>query len=117
MAINYENEWEKLRKRHGGKGLIGDHGNTILRLSTVMDEQTKATIAEREKLMEEYIKGRITTNIADGIKSLHLVDVFFEEKLFGRVTISKEDFQKWVDEKHKKEIHQRGPVIFTNVTE
>ena len=96
MAIDYGEEWKKLHNRYGGKEIYTAKGK--VKLYELMNGQIHETICRREKLMGEFIKERIiTTNITDGTKDSHLVDIIFRKNLFGRVSIGKEEFQKWIE--------------------
>lgn len=113
MAIDYKEQWNSLCARHGDKVILTTAAGHRATLKDVMDSQIRVTIFRREKLMDEFIKERIiTTNIADGTKNSHLVDIIFRGRQLDRVSVNKEDFQKWVDAK-------RGscePCVIRNIT-
>jgi len=109
MAIDYKKEWCLLKHIYG-KYIIQDKRG-IPSIPTTLDEvmnfQIQHTIMAREKLMEEYVKERITTNIDGGEKSFYNVQVI--DKAHGRVNwllgslhIHKADFATWCKKKGGK---------------
>jgi hypothetical protein len=110
VAIDYKEQWKRLHNTHGSKNVRV--AGVLMSLSELMNRQINETIVIREKLMEEFIKQRITTNIDGGTKNSHMVDIIFRGRQLDRVSVNKEDFQKWVDAK-------RGscePCVIRNIT-
>lgn len=100
MVIDYRKEWEKLHNTHG-KMNIRIQGN-LHKLYEVMNKQISETITGRERLMKEYLKAGMVTDITGGDKLCHYVHVVFHENIFGTVAISKKDFAKWCEKKGGK---------------
>jgi len=102
MAIDYKKEWKKLQHIYGGY-TIQDHRGTCHSIPTTLDEvmnfQIQHTIQTREKLMQEFVKERLTTNIDGGTKNSHRVYIILRGELFGNISVLKEDFDKWCEKK------------------
>jgi hypothetical protein len=103
MAIDYREEWKKLLKEHGDKGILGF--GIAIRLGALMRNQIQNTISRREELMYEYMQERIIhTNIIGGNKDFHEVQVI--DKRYHTVictrSINKEDFAAWCKEKKER---------------
>ncbi len=98
MAIDYRVEWEKLRKKCGRLTIIR---NGITTLEDVMQAQINAIIESREKLMQEYVKAQIDTEIIGADRGYHTVklEVFGESR--GTIPVSKNAFNTWIRNKKK----------------
>ena len=96
MAIDYKDEWKKLRGQHGLDTVTSRDGFHISTLGELMDSRIKNTINNREKLMEEFVKERIKTNIDGGNKKSHNVNVVYRGKLLCNATVHKEEFKNWI---------------------
>ena len=90
MAIDYKKEWEEL------------HKDASPELRFLMNTQIERTIGKRESLMKEYIKKDITTDIAQGYRTSYDVKVFYDDRWFGTVNISKSNFDAWCKKKGDK---------------
>lgn len=99
MAIDYGKEWQKLRKSTGHCTVVKN--NTGTTLDVIMDTQIRETIDGREKLMEEYVKAQIGTEIIGADGSYHTVklEVFGESR--GTVPVSKNAFNTWLRNRRK----------------
>ena len=97
MAIDYGKEWKKLMKEHGKKGI--QEFSVAIKLGTLMRNQIHNTIDKREKLMREYLKVGMGTDITSGDKVCHYVHVVFRKHIFGTVAVSKKDFAAWCEKK------------------
>ncbi|MBA7689289.1 hypothetical protein ES703_97795 [subsurface metagenome] len=117
MAIDYKKEWEKLIDECGALGVNIPHEAVSVTLQSLMENQINATINEREKLMEEYVKDeRITTNIDGGERHFHNVQVIDKAHgktywLIGTINVHKADFNTWCKKKREKEMEAMQPVI------
>jgi hypothetical protein len=100
MAIDYKKEWEKLHSMHGKENIRID--GVPFHLFEVMDKQIDETIHKREKLMREYLKAGMGTDITGGDKVCHYVHIVFRKHVFGTVAVSKADFAKWCEKKGGK---------------
>ncbi len=97
MAIDYKKEWEKLEEKYGAFGVNIPHKALSVRLKALMDVQIRDTIDNREKLMEEFVKSRMTTDIVEGQKDGYLVGIYFKGgPMYGKVLITKKEFQAWI---------------------
>jgi len=99
VAIDYGIEWKKLRGKHG-LCRINIKGKQV-HLKQVMDNQIEDTINAREKLMEEFIRARITTNISKSEEQYHEVQICVNGIPRGRYHVSKLEFDTWCKEKMK----------------
>ena len=105
MAINYKEEWEKLLKAYGSKNVITYHPDEKSRLRDLMHLQIQGTIDDREKLMEEYVKNHITTEIDGTDKEYHHIKIVVDSKArgpIGTMYIHKKDFDAWCEKKGGK---------------
>lgn len=98
MAIDYKVEWEKLSSMYGCCGVNIPHEAVSVTLRSIMENQIADTISEREKLMEEFIKQKMTTSIGKQDKLCYYVDLVINKGIFGRFGISRKDFDKWLKE-------------------
>jgi len=100
MAIDYRKEWEKLYNKYGGNSIR--IAGSLHRLCEVMNRQINETINEREKLMEEYVKRMITTNISDTNERQHEVQIYING--FPRVSyfVDRPEFNAWCKKKRKE---------------
>ena len=103
MAIDYKAEWEKLILWCGAFGVNIPHEAVSVSLRSIMENQIAGTISKREKLMEEYVKEMIRTNIEGGTKHFHIVKVNAHDLLLmDKLHVSKADFAAWL--KNRKEV-------------
>lgn len=115
MVIDYREEWEKF-KRHYGRYCIADRttkDGLRLHVGRLMEDWIKDTINSREKLMEEFVRQRMTTNISKQDKYCYYVDIVIDEGIFGRFGISKKQFATWLKNRKKggemKRAEHKGP--------
>ena len=104
MAIDYKVEWEKLRKKCGRLTIIR---NGITTLEDVMRAQIRDTINDREKLMEEYVRENMATDIVDGDKHFHHITITNTrtrgvKSPIGTMHIYKADFAAWCKKKERR---------------
>ncbi len=100
MAIDYKKEWEKLQESTGHCTVLkNDTGTT---LGVIMTGQIQTTISNREKLMEQFIRARITTNISESKGGSHEVEIYINGLPRGRYLVSKLEFATWC--KNRKEV-------------
>ena len=97
MAIDYREEWEKFRVYYRGR--MTTEGDYIGKL---MNDWINATIESREKLMDEYVKTRIQTEIVGGNKHTHNVRLIVRGENRGVIVIGKDAFRDWL--KNRKEV-------------
>lgn len=106
MAIDYKKEWEELYHIYGKHSVQDQRG--IFSIATALDEvmnfQIRHTIQTREKLMEEYLKENIRTNIDGGDKDTHRVEVMYHGQRLYSIRIPKKDFSKWCEKKGDKNV-------------
>jgi len=99
MAIDYRKEWEKFRTLYGKYKVSSDLKTNIREL---MDFQVSQTINEREKLMEEYVREGVQTEIVGGEAKYYTVKIVVRGHMRGCISISKDAFQNWL--KKRKEV-------------
>ena len=102
MAIDYKKEWEELQRVHGAKGVTIPGEGLTIRLAALMKTQIQDTINDREKLMKQYIKERMATDITGANENYHFVRIDTRWGTFGTVAISKKDFDAWCKSKGGK---------------
>jgi hypothetical protein len=102
MAIDYRKEWDTLQNIYG-KCMVS---NLDLKtsLKELMDFQIRTTISNREKLMEQYVKENIATEICDGDKDFHHIKIVNTrtrgvKSPLGTMYIHKKDFAAWCKKK------------------
>lgn len=100
MAIDYKKEWEKLQRAHGKRTMSVGGSRSLL--SAVMHNQINDTIENREKLMDEYVKTRVQTEIIGGDTLCHKVKLTVVEEPRGTIWISKTGFDQWCEKKGGK---------------
>lgn len=100
MAIDYKEEWKKFRVYYGRRQV--ETRGVDESIGELMDGWIKATIESREKLMKEYLKHIMKTDITGGDKYCHYVGINFGKHVYGNIGVSKEDFHKWL--KNRKEV-------------
>jgi len=99
MAIDYKKEWKKLHKGCGHLTIL-QKGNIPLKY--VMDSMIVDTISKREKLMETYLKGTMTTDICKTKHKSFDVRIFLHGVPVGTITVGRTNFEKWIEEKGGK---------------
>lgn len=105
MAIDYKKEWKKLENAYGGAGVIIKGEAITIKLGALMSTQIEKTIDDREKLMEEYMKENMTTDIDGADKHYHHVKITNARKArgpIGTMYVHKKDFDAWCKEKGGK---------------
>ena len=104
MAIDYKKEWRTLKQTYGRYLIPGaDRPHHATTLDEVMNFQIQHTIMARERLMEEFIKENLTTEIDGGNKNSHNVNIIFRGgKMYGKISVSKKDFDVWCKKKGGK---------------
>ena len=106
MAIDYKEEWKKFRAKYGYNYIQAKEGSpkSTLTLDNLMKTWIRNAILGRERLMEEYVKENITTNINGGERHFHKVDVIDKRHgrtdwLIGTIHVHKADFDAWCKKK------------------
>ena len=102
MAIDYKEEWKKLENAYGGAGVTIKGEAITIKLGALMSTQIEKTIDDREKLMEEYMKENIMTEIDGADKHYHHVKIVSARKArgsIGTMYVHKEDFDAWCKKK------------------
>lgn len=101
MAIDYKKEWEKLQESTGHCTVVKN--NTGTTLGVIMTGQIQTTISNREKLMEEFVKGMFTTEIVESMKDGYIIEVRFKGgPMYGKILITKKEFDTWLKRKEVK---------------
>jgi len=104
MAIDYGKEWKLLQQIYGKYTIQDTRGIPSIptTLDEVMDFQIQHTIAQREKLMQEFVKERITTNIDGGTRNSHNVNFIFRGGRITNISVLKEEFANWCKKKERR---------------
>jgi len=100
MAIDYKREWDRLHCHYGS--YLVRTGLSMTPLNVLMNKQIADTINKREKLMEEYVKKMITTNIFSTNKEFHKVQIYINGVQREIYFVSKQDFNAWCKKKRKE---------------
>ena len=100
MAIDYKKEWEELHTAYENNIVVGADAHKTVSLGELMERQIKRTINKREKLMKEYVKESITTEIDGGERHFHNVNIIDKRHettkwLIGTIHVHKADFNAW----------------------
>ena len=104
MAIDYKEEWETLQHIYGKYAIQDERKIPSIptSLNEVMNFQIQHTIQAREKLMEEFVKSRMKTDITSSSKYMYTVGVIFRGNIIAYVKVDKDAFQSWL--KNRKEV-------------
>lgn len=106
MAIDYKKEWEKLLSEYGDCYLCKEERKSATRdntLEQIMCWQKDDSIHKREKLMEGFVRSRISTDIVGGAQGYHKVRITNISKgHVDTIYVSKKDFAKWCEKKGDK---------------
>ena len=97
MAIDYREEWEKFRVYY--RGFQTTHNGQSI--SDLMNDWIKDTIESREKLMQEYIREGVQTEIVGGEAANHTVKLIVRGHTRGCILISKDAFRNWLKKRMK----------------
>ena len=108
MAIDYKGVWEEFREEYGQNYIqvkVGSPKSTST-LDNLMNTWIRNVILDRERLMEEYVKEKIYTEIDGGQKRCHIVNVVERHRngrnsLLVKMKVGKQDFEYWVYKKEK----------------
>lgn len=100
MAIDYKKEWGNLRNSTGHCTVIKNETGTTL--ANIMDTQIVSTIENREKLMQEYVREQIETDIVGADTLCHKVKLEVITEPRGCIWISKSAFDAWCKKKGGK---------------
>jgi len=109
MAIDYREEWEKFRVYYGGRRVESKQSEVgagvSLTLGSLMNGWIRDIIDSREKLMEEFVKSRMSTDIVEGRKDGYLVGIWFKGgPMYGKVSVTRKEFHSWLKREKGKEV-------------
>ena len=106
MAIDFRKEWKRFRAEYGHCYIQAKEGSpkSTCALANVMDTWMRNVILNRERLMEEYMKERITTEIDGGNSEAHNVKIIDKRCniLICSKFINKKHFDEWCKKKGGK---------------
>ena len=107
MAIDFRKEWKAFRVECGRYYIVKDPGDAIVptgTLANAMDTWMRNVVLKRERLMEIYVKERITTEIDGGNSEAHNVKIIDKRCniLICSKFINKKHFDEWCKKKGGK---------------
>jgi len=109
MAIDFRKEWKRFRAEYGHCYIQAKEGSpkSTCTLANVMDTWMRNVILNRERLMEEYVKENMQTDIVDGDKDFHHIKIYNNrtrgsKSPIGTMHIHKADFDAWCKKKERR---------------
>ncbi len=104
MAIDYKKEWKELQHVYGKYTIQDQRGLPSIPtdLNELMNFQIQRTISKREKLMEEYIKSHMTTDIGKVNSEIYSVRLSLHDCPTGNISVGRLNFDEWCKKKGGK---------------
>ena len=96
MAIDYREQWEEFKVYYRFRKVEAEEVGAGATIGKLMEDWIKDVIEGREKLMQEFVKQRLTTNIGKQDKHCYYVDIVINDGIFGRFAVSRNEFRTWL---------------------
>jgi len=101
MAIDYKEEWEKFAVYYKFRKVEAEEVGAGATVGKLMKDWISDTIESREKLMQEYVRGGVETEIVGGEAAYHTVKLIVRGHTRGCISISKDVFRNWLKKRMK----------------